>query len=269
MDTLLIEKAANAIKNARYIVITAGAGMGVDSGLPDFRGNEGFWKAYPALHGYSFAEMANPAWFIKDPHRAWGFYGHRLNLYRRTVPHDGFQILKKWVANKGYNIFTSNVDGSFQKAGFDSEKIVECHGSIHHVQLLDNSTEIWDASDIQVSVDESKLLAADPLPYKAGKLLRPNILMFGDWSWNHERTEEQRFRQQLWLQNIEYEDTVVIEMGAGVHIPTVRSFSQGLQRLGATLLRINPRDSHGPADTISIAMGAKAGLQAIDALIAK
>ena len=44
------------------LIITAGAGMGVDSGLPDFRGTEGFWKAYPVIKdlGYSFSEMANP-----------------------------------------------------------------------------------------------------------------------------------------------------------------------------------------------------------------
>ena len=41
--------AAELIEQADAIVIAAGAGMGVDSGLPDFRGNEGFWKAYPAL----------------------------------------------------------------------------------------------------------------------------------------------------------------------------------------------------------------------------
>ncbi len=62
--------------------------MGVDSGLPDFRGAEGFWRAYPVMAklGLSFEEMANPAWFQTDPHLAWAFYGHRLNLYRRTQP---------------------------------------------------------------------------------------------------------------------------------------------------------------------------------------
>ena len=40
-------QAAEVIQNAKAILITAGAGMGVDSGLPDFRGPEGFWKAYP------------------------------------------------------------------------------------------------------------------------------------------------------------------------------------------------------------------------------
>jgi NAD-dependent SIR2 family protein deacetylase len=43
----LVEKAAKAIKSAEALVIGAGAGMGVDSGLPDFRGDQGFWRAYP------------------------------------------------------------------------------------------------------------------------------------------------------------------------------------------------------------------------------
>jgi len=43
------EKAADLVKSADALIIAAGAGMGVDSGLPDFRGAGGFWRAYPAL----------------------------------------------------------------------------------------------------------------------------------------------------------------------------------------------------------------------------
>jgi NAD-dependent SIR2 family protein deacetylase len=69
-------------------LITGGAGMGVDSGLPDFRGDDGFWKAYPALQqaGVSFRDIAAPDNFRDQPREAWGFYGHRLNLYRKTLP---------------------------------------------------------------------------------------------------------------------------------------------------------------------------------------
>ena len=49
MKQSVIEQAASLIKDADGLLITAGAGMGVDSGLPDFRGREGFWRAYPAL----------------------------------------------------------------------------------------------------------------------------------------------------------------------------------------------------------------------------
>src|SRR5437867_6444756 len=94
-----IRRAAEAIAGAEALLIGAGAGLGVDSGLPDFRGAQGFWRAYPpyARLGLSFVDLANPRWFEDDPHLAWGFYGHRLNLYRATTPHDGFQILRAWT----------------------------------------------------------------------------------------------------------------------------------------------------------------------------
>src|SRR5215212_7825284 len=119
---LLHDRAAAAIAAADAIMITAGSGMGVDSGLPDFRGPEGFWRAYPAYGklGLRFEEMANPKWFKTDPHLAWGFYGHRMMLYRRTQPHPGYRVLRRWADTKelGSFVFTSNVDGHFQRAGF-------------------------------------------------------------------------------------------------------------------------------------------------------
>ena len=126
-------KAAEAISTAQALVITAGAGMGVDSGLPDFRGNQGFWQAYPPYGrlGISFMEAANPDQFQRDPLFGWGFYGHRLNLYRETVPHAGFALLRNWADRFSLDCFvaTSNVDGQFQKAGFAEEQILEVHGS--------------------------------------------------------------------------------------------------------------------------------------------
>ena len=150
MKATVIEEAARVIREADALLISAGAGMGVDSGLPDFRGNEGFWKAYPPYRklGASFVEMANPRGFVSDPEFAWGFYGHRLNLYRETEPHDGFERLLEIGSAKpgGYFVFTSNVDGQFRKAGFDEERIAECHGSIHHLQCVTgHSDEIWSA----------------------------------------------------------------------------------------------------------------------------
>ncbi len=148
-----LRAAAQLLREADALLVTAGAGMGVDSGLPDFRGNEGFWKAYPPMAklGVSFVEMANPWWFDRDPSLAWGFYGHRLNLYRRTVPHEGFKRLLE-IGNKkneGYFVFTSNVDGQFQIAGFDEDRIEECHGSLHHLQCSRPcSQDIWEAREV-------------------------------------------------------------------------------------------------------------------------
>lgn len=122
-------EAARLIAAADGLMITAGAGMGVDSGLPDFRGNTGFWRAYPALAAsrIAFEEIASPDAFVRNPAQAWGFYGHRLNLYRRTQPHAGFAVLQSIAAAlpQGGFVFTSNVDGQFQRAGFDPQRICE------------------------------------------------------------------------------------------------------------------------------------------------
>jgi NAD-dependent SIR2 family protein deacetylase len=266
-----IERAARAIHAAEALLITAGAGMGVDSGLPDFRGAEGFWRAYPVIArlGLSFEEIANPTWFERDPQLAWAFYGHRLNLYRATVPHAGFTQLLHLGASKpaGYFVFTSNVDGHFQKAGFDAARVVECHGSIHHFQCVTPcSDEIWDAQHEIVNIEESTFRALDPLPrcrYCPG-LARPNILMFGDWSWLGHRTEAQEAHFNDWLSDLAKSSArvAVVELGAGSAIPTVRYTSERVAgQLGGTLIRVNPREYEVPMGQIGLPLGAAEGIQ--------
>jgi NAD-dependent SIR2 family protein deacetylase len=72
-----IGQAIVAIATAEALLIISGAGMGVDSGLPDFRGPEGFWKAYPPFRplGLRFEDMANTRLFREEPSLAWGFTG--------------------------------------------------------------------------------------------------------------------------------------------------------------------------------------------------
>jgi NAD-dependent SIR2 family protein deacetylase len=262
----LIEKAVGCIQEADALLVCAGAGIGVDSGLPDFRGNKGFWKAYPpfAKLGYSFIDMANPHWFDQDPLLAWGFYGHRLNLYRKTVPHKGFEILLNWGREKpgGYFVFTSNVDGQFQKTGFEEGRVIECHGSIHHLQCTRScSKTIWSAEETNVAVDEETMNACEPLPAcpACGHIARPNILMFGDWSWISRRTDEQQHRFHQWLNQNEKGSIVIIECGAGTGVPTVRMTSESIVSRyspNAKLIRINVRESYVPTGQIGLPMGA-------------
>ena len=265
-----VRQAAAAVESADALLIAAGAGMGVDSGLPDFRGVEGFWRAYPAIAklGLSFEEMASPSWFRDDPELAWAFYGHRLNLYRRTTPHAGFSRLLKIGKSKrhGYFVFTSNVDGQFQKAGFEPERIVECHGSIHWFQCSASCTgEIWDAEREVVSIDAERFRALKPLPRcrNCSALARPNILMFGDWSWLSHRTDQQHERFTAWLDELSRRSAklAVIELGAGGVIPTVRNPSERVvQRFHSQLIRINPREVSVPGGHIGLPMGAAEGI---------
>jgi NAD-dependent SIR2 family protein deacetylase len=262
----LYKRAAELIDSADGLLITAGAGMGVDSGLPDFRGREGFWKAYPALAKarMDFQSIASPAPFRTKPRLAWGFYGHRLNLYRKTVPHDGFRILIELAKSmpRGGFVFTSNVDGQFEKAGFAPEQIAEVHGSIHYLQCLNVCTDdIWPADEFDPVIDEEECLLLNDLPTcpHCGGLARPNILMFMDGGYVETGFIGQRRAMRAWQSGVER--PVVIELGAGTAIATVRMIGQDID---GPMIRINPREFQVPRNSdISLPVGALEGLRGI------
>jgi NAD-dependent SIR2 family protein deacetylase len=247
-DAALLRRCAEAVCRADGLLVTAGAGMGVDSGLPDFRGTQGFWRAYPALGRarIAFESIASPAAFEGNPRLAWGFYGHRLALYRQTVPHEGFDILRMAGASMphGAFAFTSNVDGQFQKAGFPGERVCEIHGSIHHLQCMRGCLgDVWPADDFVPEIDQENCLLRSALPQcpRCKDLARPNILMFGDWGWIESRQRAQYAALQAWLKQVTR--PVIVEIGAGTTIPSVRHFGEAAR---GALIRINPTESEVP-----------------------
>ena len=269
-----IAAAAALIAEASAIVVAAGAGIGIDSGLPDFRGPQGFWGVYPGLAAarLQFQDVASPAAFHRLPQIAWGFYGHRLQLYRATAPHAGFALLRRWIEAKaeGGAVFTSNVDGQFHKAGFEATRIVECHGTLHRLQCLAGCSEAtWPADGFEPQIDEAncRLVSALPRCPHCGALARPNVLMFGDDGWSAERHDAAGDRLDDWL--VTSRKPVVIEIGAGSDIATVRRFSeQVVRRHRGALVRINPREFKLPSGAgQGLALGALQALSRIDAAL--
>lgn len=290
--------AAGWLQSAGTVIVTAGAGMSVDSGLPDFRGPEGFWRAYPLFRdkGYRFEDMSNPTWFEKDPKVAWGFFGHRLNLYRAAVPHNGYHVLRRWESELGkeVQVFTSNVDGAFATVGFHPDhNIVECHGTISRLQCTDGEcaqrhgayptpqdlTIRMDMATLEANLDDAPRCAA------CGALARPNILMFGDGECNMDIVMKQEERFDGFVDRVadasaergegsnDPVTTVIIEIGAGTYVPTVRNQSEYLCRKieGSRLIRVNPREPEVPQflekASVSLSLGGKAAIEALDALI--
>lgn len=97
-------------------------------------------------------------------------------------------------------------------------------------------------------------------PY-CGQLARPNVLIFNDAEWVSERTHAQFVRLKSWLTKVKR--LVVIEMGAGTNIPSVRRRGEALS---VPLIRINPRDPEVfRAKDIALPMGALTGLRLVQA----
>ena len=272
-----IEAAASTIEQADALIILAGAGMSVDSGLPDYRGDEGLWKEHPFIkeHGMSFIQMASPELFENDPALAWQFYGERQQMCRNTKPHRGYELLKKWgqVKKLGYFAFTSNVDGHFHFAGYPGDRIVECHGNLHYNQCLQPChDQIW--LDTPDQWERERMADEAPILYcpECSGVARPNVMMFGDWDWIREPTEQQTEKFYVWRKTLEAEGARValIEIGAGTALPAIRQQSETLlQELTGRLIRINPREADGSKGTLSIPLPGLEALEKIERVLTK
>ncbi|MGE5336426.1 MAG: SIR2 family NAD-dependent protein deacylase [Gemmatimonadota bacterium] len=269
MDIEAVTQAAEWIADADALLITAGAGMSADPPLPDLRGAGRYWRTHPWLEqsGVEFGEIASPSTFRSDPRLAWGFYGRRLNLYRRTVPHEGYEILRRWADDKAYGafVFTSNVDGQFQKAGFADDRVCEAHGSIHHLQCLDACGDhIWAGDGFEPVVDEGqcRLVSALPGCRHCSSVARPNVMMFSDYEWLSGRAETRLAKLGKWASLVPR--LVVIEIGAGTSIPTVRRFTEGF---GARYVRINTTEPESPGRGIGLRGGGLQMLRLISNII--
>src|SRR5699024_3451144 len=136
------------------------------------------------------------------------------------------------------------------------DQIYECHGSLHYLQCIDGCREhIWPAHAFIPVVDNDacQLINDPPVCPSCGQVARPNVLMFNDMRWVYQRADEQHDALQSWMNRVS--NPVVIELGAGTAIATVRNFAA---RLRVPLVRINPREAHLGAspEHVSLPMGA-------------
>jgi NAD-dependent SIR2 family protein deacetylase len=257
------------LENANAIVINTGAGMGVDSGLADYRGNGGQWGQVESDTKKSIFEVVNPQAFIDDPIYSWKLFGRRIKEYVETKPHYGFTILRNWIEkyNLDYFCLTSNIDGHFQKSGFEEENIRELHGTLAYFQSSrpDLTREIWKnelSGDEIIANADKGVFPTCPI---SNVVARPNVYMFRDDTYIDTRSKEQEKRFQFFLEKNKGKNILVFEIGSGPHVQTIRVKTRMLRtEYGANIVRINPKDYTMKTPNIGIPKGALEALKEID-----
>lgn len=122
IDEQLVAAIAAAWRKAGTAAALTGAGISVESGIPDFRSRRGIWARYP-VETYGLLSS-----FLKDPARSWAFFRAVRASARDAVPNRGHRALARLeAAGRLAGIVTQNVDGLHQAAG--SRCVVEIHGS--------------------------------------------------------------------------------------------------------------------------------------------
>jgi len=165
MDQSLIKRAAKDILQSKKTIAFTGAGISVESGIPDFRGSGGLWEKYDP------DEYAHIHAFHSNPDRVWLMLKEMFALIMLAKPnpaHFGLAELERMGLLS--SVITQNVDGLHQAAG--SKNVIEFHGSHRTLSCLKCSTTIEGAS-----------LTPEDFPPRCSRcssLLKPDVVFFGE-----------------------------------------------------------------------------------------
>ena len=261
------------IGEAEVIIVFAGAGMGVDSGLEQYRAANGLWSKSILINDKEipYKDLLCHESFDSMPEQSWAFVALLIDQYKHAIPHKGFDILLNLVKDREYFIVTSNCDEQFQKAGFDTDKIWECHGSIFNMQCLDIlERNVYKTPTLELDTVSIVLLSDVPKCPTCGMNCRPNLYLFYDWFWVSNKSVAQQISYNKWQKDIKAtgKKIVALEIGAGKTIDTLRKAARSFMGEDIPLIRINPNDYEVESDNqIGVAEGAKEFFDGIEKMI--
>lgn len=164
------------------ILWLTGAGISAESGIPTFRGEEGYWKV--GSKNYHPQEMATFAAFQAMPSEVWAWYLYRRSVCRAAGPNVSHEVLAELEKTLGdrFLLVTQNVDGLHLQAGNTLARTFQIHGNIDYMRPVRGGVPVpipegvsveWPA-ERRLSADEVALLQVD------GEPTRPHVLWFDE-----------------------------------------------------------------------------------------
>lgn len=181
------------------IVVLTGAGVSAESGIPTFRGEDGYWKV--GSRHYHPQELATHAAFSDMPHEVWSWYLYRRGVCANAVPNSAHVALAQLSHHFQHRLLlvTQNVDGLHQRSGFSEEQIFTVHGNIQLMRFDEVGDRVPRSipSVLDVLWEKGRLITdreLDWLRHSSGVLGRPHVLWFDEYY------DEELFRFQSSLQ---------------------------------------------------------------------
>jgi NAD-dependent deacetylase len=207
----------------RILVIT-GAGVSAESGIPTFRGKDGYWRNLDP------AKLATPEAFAHDPKLVWEWYRERRQRIRNAQPNAAHEAIAKLAQHADeFLLVTQNVDDLHSRAGLPSEKMVQIHGDIFVTKC---SCCDWSRRDYEHEHEHEQ---EDVVPKcaRCDALVRPGVVWFGEQlPWN----EVQRVESYLDRGPCD----VVIVAGTTATFGYIVDWALRASRDGGELIEVNP-----------------------------
>ena len=164
MNDDLINKTARAIHRSNKVVAFTGAGISVESGIPDFRGAGGLWEKYDP------SEYATIEAFHANPQKVWRMLREMGSLLESSRPNPAHLALSR-LEDMGHvrSVITQNIDSLHQEAG--SKRVIEFHGT-HKKLVCLSCGRIYDRGEVQMEIL--------PPRCRCTGVLKPNVVFFGE-----------------------------------------------------------------------------------------
>ncbi len=199
---------------SRQITFLTGAGISAESGIPTFRGPEGYWTV--GAKEYHPQEMATYAMFIKYPDEVWQWYLYRLSVCRNTEPNQAHLALVEieQILQDRFTLITQNVDNLHIRAGSNPERTFQIHGNVFFMRcvneckkrLITLPLELFPREKDQALSQEDKNRLQCP---DCGVGARPHVL------WFDESYDEHYFKFESAMAVAEKTDVLIIAGTSG------------------------------------------------------
>jgi len=209
----MFDTVAQKLKGSKKIVFVTGAGISQESGIPTFRGKDGYWRKYDPM------KLASIDAFYDDPKLVWEWYDDRRKNILDVKPNEGHFAISQMEEFKDVVVLTQNIDGLHQRSG--STNVLELHGSIIRIKctvcdFTDNITENFESL---------------PPKCKCGSMLRPDVVWFGE-----------PLPQNIWQSAIKEASVcdVMVIVGTSLVVSPANTLPVYAKQNGAILIEVNP-----------------------------
>ncbi len=209
----MFDNVSQELINSKKIVFVTGAGISQESGIPTFRGKDGYWRKHDPM------KLATIDAFFDNPNLVWEWYEDRRNNILSVKPNGGHFAIANMEKFRDVVVLTQNIDNLHQRSG--STNVLELHGSIIRIKCT-----VCNFSDNITQSFES-------LPPKCtcGNILRPDVVWFGE-----------ELPQNIWKNAMKEASTcdMMIIVGTSLAVSPANTLPIYAKQNGATLIEVNP-----------------------------
>jgi NAD-dependent SIR2 family protein deacetylase len=243
-----IKKASEALNNAEYILIGAGAGLSDAAGIK-FSGKRFTDRFSDFIEKYDMEDLYSSSFYpFETMEEKWAYWARHISLNRFETP--GTELYKKLyqlVQERSYFVLTTNVEHQFWKAGFPDEKIFGTQGDYGYIQCaVGCHDKLYDdeklVSDMLEQTKDCKIPSelVPKCPVCGGEMdvnLRKDEYFVQDEAWHKACDNYHAF-----IEEIQGKKVVFMELGVGFNTPGIIRYPferMTYHNSNATLIRLN------------------------------